>query len=462
MMKKTIGMATSFLLATSLLISSSGLAANDEKIDSSNNQDTSDHNYVKERELNDTFNSSHQILKSNEYVHGFFSKNDIDFYKVEFTGSELGELMVTIDSKDNRKSEIDFNVNVYNDSKEKIKPFQISGGSGFQGSYLISEGTYYIETSDLANSNNGEVYELNAMTTKDIDKAIYRIAGSDRYETAAKAAFQHQVDGKVENVVLASGEDFPDALSGAPLAYHLDAEILLTQKSVLPEVTESALKSLKTKKVTIIGGENAVSPQVEQDIKDLGIDVDRISGKNRYATAAAVAKELPASNEVAVVYGKEFPDALSIAPYAARNEMPILLTETNRIPVETQMALKNYDSSLAVGGTAVISDKVVKELPDSSRISGEDRYSTSVAVAEHFGWSQDIVNIATGADYADALSGSMHSAYFKAPLLLTPKTKLVSSTKAFLNNKDGYKYTILGGEKAVEDSVELEIAMNWE
>ena len=462
MMKKTIGLATSFLLATSLLVSSTSLAANDEKIDSSNNQDSSDHNYVKERELNDTFNSSHQVLKSNDYVHGFFSKNDTDVYKIEFTGSELGELMVTIDSKDNRKSDIDFNVNVYNDSKEKIKPFQISGGSGFQGSYLISEGTYYIETSDLANINNGEVYELNASTTSDIDKAIYRIAGSDRYETAAKTAFQNQVDGKVKNVVLASGEDFPDALSGAPLAYHLDAEILLTQKSVLPEVTKSALKSLKTKKVTIIGGENAVSSEVEQGIKDLGIDVDRIAGKDRYATAVAVAKELPDSNEVAVVYGKEFPDALAIAPYAARNQMPILLTDTNRIPQETKKALENYDSSLAVGGTAVISDKVVNELPDSSRISGKDRYETSVAVAEHFDWSHDIVNIATGADYADALSGSMRSAYFKAPLLLTPKTKLVSSTKAFLKDKEGFKYTILGGQNAVSNSVELEIAKNWE
>ncbi|MFP3472589.1 cell wall-binding repeat-containing protein, partial [Micrococcus sp. SIMBA_144] len=81
---------------------------------------------------------------------------------------------------------------------------------------------------------------------------------------------------------------------------------------------------------------------------------------------AAVAGKL-SSDQVAVVNGKGFADALSVAAYAARNHMPILLTETNKIPDATKKALDKYDRSLAVGGSGVISEDIFDELPDSER-----------------------------------------------------------------------------------------------
>ncbi|MFP3338865.1 cell wall-binding repeat-containing protein, partial [Micrococcus sp. SIMBA_131] len=123
---------------------------------------------------------------------------------------------------------------------------------------------------------------------------------------------RQQYGESIENVVLATGEDFPDALAAAPLAYYYNAPILLTEKKKLSKVTEAALTFLQVENVTIVGGKGAVSTSIENYLEDeLGIEVDRVAGKDRYETAAAIAKELPPSDTAVVAYGKNFPDALS-------------------------------------------------------------------------------------------------------------------------------------------------------
>ncbi|WP_270180330.1 cell wall-binding repeat-containing protein [Alkalihalobacillus sp. CinArs1] len=448
-MKKSIGILSSVLMATSLLSGPTVLANGESK--------SNQHNYIDEVEINDTFSSANQTLTNKDYVHGTFSKDDKDFYKVQVTGEGYHDLAILLSQEDGRKKDMKMHANVYNSDKQEIHPFHVD--PTFRSWYLVQEGTYYIEASDLANMNNGKKYELNAYVPKENEGAIYRISGTDRYETAAKIAINSRAYGRAEHIVLASGENFPDALAGSPLAYHLDAELLLTQKDKLPEATESALKSFETKKVTIVGGTGAVSEDVEDTLETkLGIEVDRISGKDRYATAAAIASKLPNTNKAVVAYGSNFPDALSIAPYAAKSNMPILLTDTKRIPEATATALKAYEGTLAVGGTGVISEKVFKELPDAERISGKDRYSTSVAIAEYFDWPTPSSNLATGASFADALAGSVYSAKQSAPLLLTPKDELHAATKDYYQNNRMHKYTLLGGKGVLSEGLYEELA----
>ncbi|MFP3361692.1 cell wall-binding repeat-containing protein, partial [Planococcus sp. SIMBA_143] len=78
---------------------------------------------------------------------------------------------------------------------------------------------------------------------------------------------------------------FPDALAAAPLAYYYNAPILLTEKKKLSKVTEAALTFLQVENVTIVGGKGAVSTSIENYLEDeLGIEVDRVAGKDRYET----------------------------------------------------------------------------------------------------------------------------------------------------------------------------------
>ncbi|MFP5487459.1 MAG: cell wall-binding repeat-containing protein, partial [Acidimicrobiia bacterium] len=85
--------------------------------------------------------------------------------------------------------------------------------------------------------------------------------GGTRYDTAAEAATTAYPDGAA-NVVLASGEKFPDALAGGGLAGQLDAPILLTLQGELPESTIEALAALDPTTVTILGESEAVSDAV--------------------------------------------------------------------------------------------------------------------------------------------------------------------------------------------------------
>lgn len=445
-MKKSIGIFSSVIMATSLLagpvVQAEGNLPNDGE----------GYTYIDEVELNDTFSSANQTLSNETAVHGTFSESDVDYYKVEVGGAGYQQLLLALYPDGVNITDMKMHVNVYNSDQEEVHPH--SAFNMFAGSYFVKPGTYYVEAQDLNNINNGKKYELITHVTEELEDVVRWTAGKDRYETAAKIAEESRAYGYAENIVLASGEDFPDALAGSPLAYHLDAELLLTQKDKLPEATEKMLKTFKTKNVTIIGGTGAISNEVENYLKnELNIKVDRISGKDRYATAAAVAAELPDSEKAVVAYGSDYPDALSIAPYAAKNSMPILLTGKNETPEATEEALKNYDKSIAVGGTGVISENVFNNLPDAERISGKDRYSTSVAVAEYFDWTIPTVNFATGEGYADALAGSIQSAKLGAPMVLTPKDKLAPSTKQYLKENEANYYRLFGGEGAISKSV---------
>ncbi|WP_377887470.1 cell wall-binding repeat-containing protein [Alkalihalobacillus sp. R86527] len=460
MLNKTIGIISA-LLAGSLIISPSVLAttgSNVEKESATIEPLTSgEYSIYNEKEPNDSFKEANQtIQKTKDYMRGTLTDKDKDLFKLKV--SESSEVELSIYQTDGEVSEMDLHTNVYDSNMKEIKPSHESNEISFSAVYSLAPGTYYIEATDRENLNNGKEYELHASVYDEVEPYIDRIAGEDRYDTAVQIAMHERIDGKAKNVVLATGDDFPDALAGAPLAHHLEAPILLTEGDKLTTVTEKAFEILQTEHVTIVGGTGVISEEVEQYIEtELDIEVERISGKNRYDTAAAIAEEMPASESAVVAYGKGFPDALSIAPVAAQLSMPILLTERDNVPNATSEALSNYESTFAVGGTGVIGDDVLGELPKAERLAGSDRYETSVAIAEYFGRDSQSLNLATGTSYADALTGSVLAAKFSEPMVLTQKSHLASTTADYIKKNDKYNFTIFGGTGVVEKSVEEEI-----
>ncbi len=180
--------------------------------------------------------------------------------------------------------------------------------------------------------------EAQAATASGAD--ITRIAGSDRYATAAAVSL-NAFSPSVESVVVVTGEAFPDGLAAAPAAASLSAPILLTRSANLPEATRSEIIRLSPASVIVVGGTNAVADSVEASIRALGPNVDRITGSDRYATAASLSTAFFDSNArpVFLATGQAFPDALSGAAVAARYGGPLLLSRASSLPPDTQIEL---------------------------------------------------------------------------------------------------------------------------
>jgi putative cell wall-binding protein len=283
-------------------------------------------------------------------------------------------------------------------------------------------------------------------------KSVDRISGANRYGTAVEVSKKGWINGS-ENVVISVGDNFPDALAGAPFAYSINAPILLTDRFYLPYEVKQEIRRLNAKKAYILGGENVVSTKIEETLKAMGLMVERIKGKNRYETSAAIAEKLNKIDTAVIAFGRNFPDSLSIAAYASQQGFPILLTEKNELPEEIKVVLSKFKQTIVVGGEGVISKKVFNQLPNPRRISGADRYSTSAKIVETFGGSSKKSYIATGQAFSDALTGSVLAAKDHAPVLLVEANKVATEVVNVIGQKDFNHFTIIGGKNVVTDDV---------
>jgi len=280
-----------------------------------------------------------------------------------------------------------------------------------------------------------------------------RIGGKDRFEVAVNLSKKTWPQ-SAEKVVLAYYNAYADALSAAPLAYHYDAPILLTQKKQLTNTTKIEIQRLKPKEVIIVGGPGSVSPNIEAELKGMSVNVRRIGGIDRFEVASEVAKELPANSSAVIAYGLNFPDALAIAPYASRNGMPILLTNKDHLPTKTIESLqtRSITKTIVVGGEGSVGPSVFSNLPSPTRIGGRDRFEVAVNIIRTLGIHSEKAYVATGLTFADALTGSVVAAKEKAPILLTGKT-MPDQTRNVVREKNINTFTVLGGTGSVEEPV---------
>jgi len=87
------------------------------------------------------------------------------------------------------------------------------------------------------------------------------------------------------------------------------------------------------------------------------------------------------------------------------------------------------------------------------RLGGDDRYLTSLTVAEYFNLGSRTVFVATGNNFPDALAGSVYAAKQKAPIILTGST-LPSQTADYVVSRKPAEMTILGGKAVVGKDIE--------
>lgn len=291
-----------------------------------------------------------------------------------------------------------------------------------------------------------------------------RLAGASRAGTAAAIARESHPGGAQE-VFLATEGTFADALAGGPLAVRRDAPLLLTGRDDLPQDTLLALAQLRPTQVTLLGGTNAISAGVQARLAS-SYQVRRVAGRDRFATAAAIAGQLGAGHPRAfLVVGGAFPDALSASGPAGMLGMPILLTGRDTLPPSTLTALRAAGTAEVVvaGGAAAVSERVVGELRQEgylvTRVFGPSRYATAAQVNE---WAQPQIPdlddgglvVALGERFPDALAGGPLAAKRRQLLMIVPGTDVQRDphASAFLADRAGRglaRVTLLGGHGAL-------------
>lgn len=315
---------------------------------------------------------------------------------------------------------------------------------------------------------------------------VNRVAGADRVATAVAVADIGW--NEAPHVLLATSVDYPDAVAAAALAASNGAPVLLNPPSALAAPVRDALRRLGTTQVTILGGPNAISGVVQRQLRDLGLEVDRIAGDDRFETAAAIAESAtvrsadgPTAPVAAVALGSRadggdaWPDALSAASLAGLEvPVPTLLTARTSLPAPTVETLRQLapDEVLVLGGEAAVSATVAQQIGslgiEVTRAEGVDRYTTAVAVARQatggvhpetgaLDASQAV--FVSGSDFPDALAAGALAARRSGPLLLVPPGRLDDGVDAYLR-RDATPVSqgvLVGGPNAVDDFVQEEL-----
>ncbi len=359
---------------------------------------------------------------------------------------------------------VTFNGKTYTDTKTvKIDKLGHKFGDWKTVSFNIKKGT---------STQNGICAVCGKETTRTVNGAVERIAGDNRYQTAAEISSKSYKT--AENVVIACGENYPDALAAVPLAVKLKAPILLSTVDSVPEVTLNEVKRLGAKNVYIVGGEGVVSAEAAAQFTEQGIKVQRLWGDTRYETAVEIAKKVDQLNgkkpeEVFLVYANKFADALSANTAAAVKNSPIIYISTKGTINPTSKAyLESIKGSVkkayVIGGTGVISDEMLQQAGEAlgvtpERVAGNDRYETCAAVNARFSniLTGKTLCVATGVDFIDALAGVVYAAINRSPLMIAAGG-LNDAQKEYFKTMKFDRICIFGGTGTFPDKLVEKIA----
>lgn len=282
-----------------------------------------------------------------------------------------------------------------------------------------------------------------------------RVGGSDRYGTSVEIS--RKTFSKSDKAIIASGEDFADALTGGQVAMAENAPLLLTGSKSMNKSVLEEMKRLNVKDVIIIGGEKSISKDIENNLQS-NYKVLRLSDKNRELTSLKIAEYLEKKDgikSIGIVNGYNFSDALAATPYMNMKKGAIILSRKENIEPEVGKFVAKH-KAYVFGGEQSISEKI-RNIYKADRISGKDRYETAEAIKNLYvkeNENKKINNIllADGNNFADALSSVSLSGKLNAPILFNNE-----STIGRLKNMKDVEVVIIGGEKSIGKNIEQEL-----
>lgn len=347
---------------------------------------------------------------------------------------------------------------------------------------------------------------------------IVRFADKDRVGTAIEAAlstnnvwwqnpffYGNNEGGIGRTVIIASSEQYPDALAAAPLADTIDAPVLLNNDG--DEVDARVLAYLRDQgieNVLIASGTGVLTPDFQAELTDEGYNTFRVAGVNRNQTAAVLAAAAistgffpgTSSANVFLADGQNFPDALAAGATAAQYSGVVLLTdgasglskytyeflEGQPISIETPWFGGNFSLArqevYTVGGAATTAapkgydGNVLDSSYLTASIVGSDRYETATLLADKFFgptpsgdlddpyWSDiDLFAVASGENFADAVVAGAWAANVDGPLLLSQNAELNADTEAYLveNVEKEDTIAVFGGTGSISTQVSTDL-----
>jgi len=289
------------------------------------------------------------------------------------------------------------------------------------------------------------------------------VQGADRVATAIEAS---KLFGTADTVILATGNDFPDALGGSALAGAVDGPILLTRGATIEPAVLAEIDRLGATDVYILGGTGAVPAAVETALEAADLTVTRLAGANRYATAKLVADEAIEllgegyAGGAFAATGLGYADALAAAPIMYAQGMPLVLVDgAGAYTLSAGMTKVDI-----LGGTGAVPASVQTALGSAygTRLSGATRYETAIAVAT-YGVGKDMswnnLGIATGESFPDALAAGPLLGSKNSVLLMTQSTVLTPATEAALLALAGDvdTYYVFGGTGVITPAVRADV-----
>lgn len=301
---------------------------------------------------------------------------------------------------------------------------------------------------------------INSSQNNKIVTEFKELAGSNRFETAAKISAQWD---QSDFAVITNAYSLTDSLAASPLAASYESPVLLSEKGKLNDVTKKELKRLNTEVVCLIGGENVLDKNVEKELNDMGIRTIRIAGNNRFETSVEIAKHISKNfivHNIAIVNGvKGLADAVSISPIASRRYMPIILSDKDVLPSGIDFIESKKDNiynTYIIGGQSSLSDNLVNIINKvlyrpATRISGSCREETNLNIIKKF-YPSNVFNTLFVSkngekkedDLVDSLAIGSLAGISNSPVLLVGN-KLKDYQKEFISNGSFRNIVKIGG-----------------
>jgi len=370
--------------------------------------------------------------------------------------------------------------------------YRIDGGSPVYtdgaSAYITfpTPGAFVTEFWAEDNAGNTSLITTETYTVQKTSTTYTRFDGKDRLATAIKASQSAFGSGECTAVVIATGMNYPDALSGAGLAGAANAPILLVSGDSLRADVKAEIRRVTQGRpsftVYILGGSSAVSTKMEASIKSAltGESVKRFPGSSRYGTAQLVAAQVKTlrgaslGTKAILISGLDYIDGLLVGPAAFEAKVPILLVNTTA-DSGLKSTLKSLGTSdLVVLGTAAriptaVETSLKSAVPGLStrRVSSlTDTYARSAAAAEYFatpangfGLTWSGLGVSTAQQFPDGLGAGCAEGKLGTGLLLTKTTSLPSaiSTKITTHANTITTVRFYGGTAAVSTGVETTV-----
>jgi putative cell wall-binding protein len=196
--------------------------------------------------------------------------------------------------------------------------------------------------------------------------------------------------------------------------------------------------------------------------------VERLTGADRFEVAVRASQEAfpEGADVVYLASGTAFADALAGSGAAGHRDGPLLLVRRDTVSdsVLSELARLSPREVVLLGGTTSISAEVeasLDYLPATvTRVSGVDRYEVAAELKHGvFGDSNDLLYIASGEVFPDALSASAAAGDWDVPVLLSRKAGLPESTlKALRSESVLEEIIVVGGTATISDAVVAQLA----